>query len=355
MKYLIGIIALLLVGGAVYTLQSDHGDDHHDEHGHEHEEALTAKEPVRADGSFTLATSFYPLQFALERIVGDLGVVTNIGEGKDPHDFEPTTQDILTLQKADLVVLQGADFEPWGDDVITQLKSDKVPVVLATADIKLQEGGHHHEDEDEHEEGHEHEDEHDEESEEDDHEIEHEEEGHDEHDHGAFDPHTWLDPVLFGEMVEHITEAIITLDPENASTYQANASALQSELAKLDTEYKNRLTNCELDEVITSHDAFSYVAKRYNFEVHSIAGLSTQDTPSVTTLAELKEEAEEGISVILLEENSITAYGETLARETGLKTLGINPIAYIIPSEENYMTLMQKNLDTFSTALKCNE
>jgi zinc transport system substrate-binding protein len=292
----------------------------------------------------SITTSFYPLQFALEKIVGDLGVVTNIGEGKDPHDFEPTTQNILTLQKSDLVVLQGADFETWGDDVITQLEADKIPVVLATENIKLHERNSNHtghEDEHEAEENHEGE--------------EHENDHEDEHNHGKFDPHTWLDPILFSETVQTLTTKISEIDPQNATIYRKNADMLVAELKKLDEEYKNQLANCSINEVITTHNSFSYVAERYEFEVHSISGLSTQDTPSITVLAELKEEAKEGIGAILLEDNSIKAYGETLARETGLKTLSINPIAYMVPAGDNYLTLMQKNLNTFAEALKCNE
>jgi zinc transport system substrate-binding protein len=356
MKYFIGIVGVAVLGVAAYTFIYDKSG-----HDGDHELEITAAEPVRADGEFSIVTSFYPLQFALERIVGDLGVVTNIGEGVDPHDFRPATQDIVTLQRADLVVLQGADFEPWSDAVVDQLAADKKPVLLATADIELRAGGLHddgekHEDEheeEEHDDHDEHEDEHERDAhEESDEHDEHAEEGHD--DHGAFDPHTWLDPVLFAEMVTHMTEAIVTLDPENADIYNANAAALQAELVELDTIYAQTLAACELDEVITSHDAFGYVAARYGFDVHAIAGLSTQNSPSVTTLAELKEEAEEGIGAILLEENSIAAYGETLARETGLQTLSINPIAFIVPAGDSYLTLMQKNLETFAAALKCN-
>jgi zinc transport system substrate-binding protein len=325
MKYILVIVAttLFFIGGW-YGISSNQ---------------ITTSESREISQSETaglsVVTSFYPLQFALERIVGDLGTVTNVGAGKDPHDFEPTTQDMLSMQKADVVVLQGAEFEPWGDDVTARLESDGVPVILATTNIELHEGDHH-----------EHEDAHGEE------EAEHEEE---DHEHGVHDPHTWLDPVLFSEMVAHMADEIATIDPDHAETYQANASALQTELAELDAEYKNRLTNCELDEVITSHEALGYLAERYNFHVHSIAGLSTQDTPSVTTLAELKEEAEEGIGAILLEENSVKAYGETLARETGLVSLSVNPIEYFIPNGEDYFTLMRSNLDTFATALRCNE
>jgi len=277
----------------------------------------------------SIVTSFYPLEFALERIVGDFGTVTNVGEGRDPHSFKLSTQDMFAMQKSNLVVLQGDDFEPWGDDVVARLEADNVKVVIATANIELHKGGHDHE--------------------EDSHKNEHADE------HGSYDPHTWLDPVLFSKTVEYLTEKIVTIDPINAVAYLENAAELQSELAVLDTEYSDKLASCDLDEVITSHDAFGYLAERYNFNVHSIAGLSTQDTPSLTTLAELREEAEEGIGAILLEENSITAYGETLARETGLQSLSLNSIAYIIPVNENYLTLMRKNLDSFATALLCNE
>jgi len=337
---------------------------------------------VTDGSSLTIATSFYPLQFALERIMGDLGTVTNIGAGRDPHDFSPSTQDMVTMQRADAVVLQGADFEPWGDDVQARLEADDVPVIIATAALKLHEGGHKHEEDthtedhgNEHEEEeHGHDDAHDaghtdehgaDHAKADEHGHEQEHEAHadeheahadeDGHEHGSYDPHTWLDPVLFSQMVDYIAAEISVLDPDNAEVYRANADTLMAELAELHTTYENRLAQCVLSEVITSHDVLGYVGDRYGFTVHSIAGLSTQDTPSVTTLAQLRAEAAEGIGAILLEENSITAYGETLARETGLQTLSLNPIAHIIPAGENYLSLMQKNLDTFAIALQCNE
>jgi zinc transport system substrate-binding protein len=315
MKYKVGITAAtLLLIGAWYVVSVRQGN-------------VSSTHPT--NDKLMVATSFYPLEFVLARIIGDVGAVTNVGAGKDPHDFEPTVQNILTMQKADLVVLQGADFEPWGDDVTARLGADGVPVILATANIELHESDYHHDD--------------------DAGQID------DEHHHGTFDPHTWLDPVLFSETVGYLAEEIASLDPANAAIYQENAGVLQTELSELHTEYKNRLSNCELDEVITSHEALGYVAERYNFTVHAITGLSTQDMPSISTLAELRAEAADGVGAILLEENSVKAYGETLARETGLQTLSVNPIEYLVPGDEDYFTLMRSNLDTFAAALKCHE
>ena len=338
MKYTVGIVVgvLLIFGGWYLLFSNERGAD----------SPADLDENAVTEPSLTIAASFYPLEFAAKRIAGDLAEVVNIGGGRDPHDVQLSTQDVLAMQQADLVVLQGAELEPWGDDMIEQLEADGVPVHIATAYLTLM-ALDEHEDE--------HGDEHDEHAEESEEEHEGEEEEHeDEHDHGEFDPHTWLDPILFSETVAHLTEAIVALDSDNAATYEANAAALQAELIALDAEYESRLMNCELEEVITSHDAFGYIGSRYDFEIHAIAGLSTQDLPSATTLAELREEAEEGIGAILLEENSVASYGEALARETGLATLSINPIAYSVPTGEDYVTLMRTNLYTFAVALNCN-
>lgn len=323
----------------------------------EESSVLEAREPVRADGTFTIVTSFYPLQFALERIVGERAEVVNVGTGRDPHDYRPSTQDMITLQQADAVVLHGADFEPWGEEVREQLVRERVPVVIATEAVELHEAGHEyghdaHEGEGYHDEGEEHEE---------DHTTEHKGEAHadeevyDEHDHGAYDPHTWLDPVLFSETVAYLAAMISTLDPEFAAEYEANSVALQAELATLDSRFTSSLTGCRYEEAIVSHDFLGYVGDRYSLAFHTIAGLSNQDMPSAVTLATLREEAAEGVGAILLEESAISAYGETLARETGLTTLSINPIAFAVPTGENYLTLQQQNLVTLVEAFGCNE
>lgn len=339
MKYpILVVLGILLVVGSWSVIKSQqHDDTEHDEN-HTHESVvLVPKEPVRADGTFTISTSFYPLQFALERIAGDRAVITNIGTGRDPHLFRPSTQTILSLQESDLVVLQGADFEPWGDAVARQLRDAGVPVLFATETLTLREDADSYSEE--HGAGEEHDEEHEE----------------DHHEHGQFDPHTWLDPVLFSKTVLHLSEALTILDPENADFYTANADVLRAELTEIDAAYQTRLALCTYEEAIVSHDAFGYLAERYNISFHPIAGLSTQDTPSAVTLATLREEAAEGVGAILLEENSIAAYGETLARETGLRTLTINPVAFIIPEGENYLTIMSSNLDSLVSAFACNE
>ena len=313
----IGIAVLVIGGWLLLSLYNNPGP--------EVDWPIVAKEPVRADGTFTVVTSFYPLAFIIERLAGDLAEVQNLSAGQDPHDYQLTTRDRLAIERADLVIIQGADFEPWGDSVINELRKKRAPLIVATTNLNLRE----------YEEGDDH------------------EEEEDEDDHGLYDPHTWLDPLLMKQKVKAIATALTTLDPEHTATYEANATILLNELDGLHETYVSALSSCSVEESIVSHDIFGYLTNRYGIKTHAIAGLSTQDTPSATLLAELAAEAEEGITTILTEESSVTTFADTLARDTGLTLQPINPIAFAIPEDEDYFSLMRSNLAALVIAYNC--
>jgi len=318
-------ISIILLGGWLWWA-------HNDDHAHNQYEVwpIVAKEPVRADGTFSIVTSFYPLAFIVEQLTGDLAEVKNLSIGQDPHDYQLTVNDKLAIERADLVILQGADFEPWGNAVVQQLQKKQAPLIVATSNLNLRELEEHDSDE---EESHENEE--------------------DAHGHGLYDPHTWLDPVLMKQKVETIVTALSILDPEHTTTYEANAATLLGKFDELHEEYSTTLQSCNVEEAIVSHNIFGYVTKRYGIKTHTIAGLSTQDTPSATLLAELVAEAQAGITTILTEESSVTAFAETLARETGLALKPIHTIEFSVPENEDYFSLMRSNLATLVIAYSC--
>ena len=293
-----------------------------------------------AEVQTNIVTSFYPLAFMAEQIVGEKATVINLAGAFDVHDYEPSPQDLVKITTADLVIYQGAQLEPWIYDVIPELD---VPTLEVTHELGLStmEESNKHDSEDEHND-------HEEEGHDDD------EDEHDEHNHGEFDPHTWLDPVLAQQMVDQILTEVIKIDTANEDLYTVNAEILKNRFAKLDQNFITNLGNCSVDEVITSHDAFGYIAKRYNFTIHAIAGLSTQDEPSAKVLANLKKEAAEGVTHILIEKNSIIRYAETLANETGLAVLSVNPLGKgVLDPNKDFFDVMQENLNSFSIALNC--
>ena len=304
---------------------------------------------VERDDRPTVITSFYPLYYFTSEIVGDTMQVVNIGRNNDPHDFTPSARDIVRMQEAALVVLQGSGLEAWGEDVEHQLEDAGVPVFVATEHLALRElkkdghgdGDAHGHEEEAHGHGHEeaHKDEHD-------------------HDHGSHDPHTWLDPVLAAETVEHLAEELIAIDPANAELYSQNANVLIQELTGLDDAYRTALSaaSCTAEEALVSHDAFGYMAERYGLIMHPIAGISTKDEPSAKLLAELKEEAEDGVLAVLTEENSVKEYAETIAQETGIMLVPISALAAgPIVSEDDYLDGMRANLESLKQGYGCAE
>jgi zinc transport system substrate-binding protein len=297
-----------------------------------------------------IIASFYPLAFMTEQIVENKAEVTNIAGSADVHEYEPSPQDMVKLNKADLVIFQGAELEPWIDGVISELRQKGIMTLEVTHDLELTKMEEHEEEHYEVDEHDDHEDKH-----EDDH-ADEKEEGHEEHHHGEFDPHTWLDPVLAQQMVDRILEVVVTVDPVNKTTYQANAHKLKSRFAKLDKNFQTILSQCINNEVIVSHDAYGYLSRRYGFEIHPIIGLSTQDEPSAKILGELKEEANEGITHILIEENNIRRFANTLVAETGLETLPINPLGRgTLDLQKDFFDVMEANLQSLQLALDCQQ
>jgi len=305
---------------------------------------VKSETPAKVGEPKQIVVSFYPLAFITEQIVGNEATVINIAGSVDVHEYEPSPQDMVMINEADLVIYQGAALEPWADDVIPELQKKDIATLEVTHDIKLEKTEEHEEHEEEHHEA-------------DDHDDDHEDEGeHDEHHHGGFDPHTWLDPVLVQDMVDEILDAVVTIDNANKAIYETNAELLKKQFADLNNAFKSSLIQCAKEEVIVSHDAYGYLARRYGFKIHPISGLSTQDKPSAKILAELKDEAADGITHILIEENNIRRFADTLATETGLKTLPINPLGRgTLDPEKNFFDIMNENLNSLSIALHCQQ
>lgn len=296
------------------------------------------------NSEITVVTSFYPLEFFTKEIVEDKINVINLSAQKEVHDYTPSPQEMLKIYDSDLLIVQGSDLEPWLDDIREDLKNQQVDLLEVSSKVSL----HEYDDTDL-----DHDDDRDESHGEDEHEEEagehHEEEGHDKHEHGDFDPHTWLDPVLAQDMVDVITDKVSSLDVKNKDFYLKKAADLKSTLTTYDSAYSK--LKCQKSDALISHDAFSYLEKRYGFNFHPIAGLSIHDEPSAKLLSSLKKTAEDkNITHLLTEENSLKEYSETLSRETGLEML---PVHSLETNLQNFLDGYMDNFNSIKTALEC--
>lgn len=267
-----------------------------------------------------ISATFYPLAEFVRQIGGEHVVVsTVIPSGIEPHEFEPKPQDITNLLSSDLVVYNGAGFETWIEKTIPDLQKNDVKIVKVSQGIELISSS-------------------DQES--------------------PLDPHIWLDPVIAQQIVDKIASELQEINPENSTQYKQNADQFKAQLQGLDQKYLTMMPTCTNRDVITSHNAFGYLAARYNFNVTSIAGISPEDEPSSQQLAQIVNIARsKNIKYILFESLVSPRLSDTIAQEVGASTLVFNPLEGLTEEEvannENYLTIQNKNLENLRTALQC--
>lgn len=260
-------------------------------------------------------SSFNPLH-EFSQIVGQDKVDARllVPVGVEPHDWEPTIKDVQQMQKSDLIVINGIGFENWIDNLI---ENDYQGTIVDTSDgITIM---HSQEDDNE----------------------EHSELG---------DPHIWLNPVFAKKQVQTIALAFSNADSENSEFYQTNAAKYNEQLDLLDSKIRNELSSCN-DDFIAFHDSFSYFAKEYDLNQHTIiATTNSHGEVTAKTLENIISTARElNINIIFSEESVNTKTSQIIANEIGGKVLVLSPLEIV--SEGNYLSKMTKNLENLKEAL----
>jgi zinc transport system substrate-binding protein len=252
----------------------------------------------------SVVAAFYPLAYAAEQLGGARVEVTNLTPpGSEPHDLEVSPKDVATIRDADLVLLLGRGFQPQLEDAAGT--GGNVLRLLDTPGLALRADN---------------------------------------------DPHVWLDPLRYAKIVARIGEALGTPDA---------ADRLVGRLTALDGEYRRGLAHCRRHEIVTSHEAFGYLAERYGLEQVAITGLSPEAEPEPGKLQDVVELVRmRGVTTIYFETLVSPRIADTVARETGAKTAVLNPIEGLTEDEvargENYFSLMRTNLRTLREGLGCS-
>ena len=283
------------------------------------------------DGRLRVLTSFYPMYDFACKIGGDCIDVTNmVPSGTEPHDWEPSTNDLKNLEKADVFIYNGADMEPWADDLLVS-RSDTLHVVEASENVELRttDGEHEHA---------------------------HEHEGADHH-HGDFDPHVWLDPENAKIEMEAIRDALCAADPENSTVFQSNYEKYAAELDALDAEFREKLAPLPNRTIVVAHEAFGYLCDAYGLTQVGIEGLSPDSEPDPGRMAEVIDFVRDhSISTIFFEELVSPKVAEAIASETGAQAKMLRPLEGLSDEQAaagaDYFSVMHDNLAALMEALK---
>lgn len=290
----------------------------------------------------TVTAGFYPLAFLAQRVGGDQVVVTNLTPpGGDSHDLELGPRQVADVEAADLVLLIPG-FMPALDQA-AESRTAGVIDVAGAVELIAGDDGHDHDAGDE--KGHDHGD----------------EKGHDHgdekgHDHGPNDPHIWLDPMNMSAMAGLLAEQFSAAQPASAELFTANAQRLQAELSTLDKEWRDGTAQCRNRDLVTAHEAFGYLARRYDFTQRGITGLSPEAEPSPRKAAEIADYVRaNGVETIYYEVLVDPAIAKAIASETGARTATLDPIESLAAdSSEDYLSIMRANLRAVQVGNGCS-
>jgi zinc transport system substrate-binding protein len=268
----------------------------------------------------TIYTVNYPLQYFAERIAGDYAEVVFPAPAEgDPAFWKPDADTIGAYQRADLVLLNGANYAKW----VGQVSLPRRRLVNTSAGftdrlIKTETGTAHS--------------------------------------HGAGDQHahagtaftTWLDPAQAILQADAIKTTLIKKLPQAKAEFERNFAVLEGDLLGLNTELKKILSKARGQALLASHPVYQYLARAYTLDLHSV--LWEPDAfPSEDQWNELAGLAETNSAKWMLWEGQ--PLPESIAR---LEQMGIASLVFDacgnVPQQGDYLSVMQRNLSELKLA-----
>ncbi len=264
----------------------------------------------------------YPLQYFAKRIGGDkVEVFFPAPSGVDPAYWRPTREVVNQYQKADLILLNGADYAKWVDkvtlpkskllDTSRSFKSDYIPLE-DTVTHTHGPGG--------------------------------------EHSHKGVAFTTWLDPLLAIKQAEVIKEALIKLVPEQEEYFTDNFELLNSDLDGLNNKLDKIVSIDPNKPLVASHPVYQYLARGYNLNLKSVHW-EPDEAPGPDELKELDIILENHPAQWMIWEDEPKEETKALLSERGIKTLIFNPIGNT-PENSNYLEVMKSNADNLNSAYR---
>jgi len=322
-----------------------------------------------------IVTSVFPQYDFIRQIAGDrVELSMLISPGGEPHSFEPSPRDIITLNNADLIVYVGGHGEVWVDTILNSLDQQNLRRVslvdlvdtVHKAILEGMEHTHDHShDHDEHDHDHEHHHSHDHDDHhhddhahhEDDHYHE-EQHHHDHHHHDEDDEHVWTSPRNAIAIVQALTDILAELDPDNAEFFRANAAAYINQLEDLDRAFAEMVAGASRQTVVFGDRfPFRYLMDAYNLTYYAaFPGCSAETQASPATIAFLIDKVNaENIPVVFYTEFSARTIANVIVEATGARPLELHSAHNVSHADftggTTYLEIMHQNLEQLREAL----
>lgn len=288
----------------------------------------------KSDKLSVVATIFPPFDFARQVGKEKVDVSILLPPGGESHTYEPTPDDIIKIQNADIFIFTGGENDTWIDEILKNVDTSKMKILrmmdcVETVDeetVEGMQGGHSESD-------------------------------HQDGDHEP-DEHVWTSPKNAMLIARAIETAMAEKDIKNADFYNSNFIEYEKALSELDSGFKTAVESGKRDTVIFGDRfPFRYFADEYGLKYFaSFPGCSGESEPSAKTVAFLIEKIKaEKIPIVFHIEFSNHKSADTIAEATGTKILQFHSCHNVTKEEmdngETYISLMEKNLEALKIAL----
>ncbi len=237
--------------------------------------------------------------------------------GGDPHIYEPTPKDVQLVAQADLIVRNGLTFEGWLNELIEN-SGTSAKTITATDGITPIESQIYK---------------------------------------NATDPHAWMDASNALVYIDNIKEALVNMDPQNASFYSYNHETYRDKILKTDTYIKEQIATIPVEKriLITSHDAFQYYGRRYSIRLESILGVSTDADIQTSDIIRLNKIIQENqVPALFIESTINPKVLQQLAKDNDVR-IGGKLYADSIGDKDSpaptYLDMLRHNTDVIVAGL----
>ena len=304
-----------------------------------------------AKAELKVVTSIKPIHSLASYIMDGVGSPGLIVDGyNSPHSFQLKPSHAKMLEQADIIFWIGEDLENFLEKPLDTIakKAEKIELleIKNIKKLKFRERNifEEHEGHDDHGDDAKKE-------EHDDHGHDAKKEEHDDHDdhrHGEYDPHIWLDPIDAKVILNEITEHLIENDSKNAATYKSNLAKAKSEIDKLIIDVITE-TNTDLSYVVF-HDAYQYYENRFNVNILGAMTVNPDVMPGAEQIHEIHEVIEhDNVSCILSEPQFNPDIIKSIAKDTSVKTGVLDPLgANLKPGKNLYFDLIRNMSSSFN-------
>ena len=281
---------------------------------------------VKKEGQINIVTSFYPMYIATANIVDGVEGVNLVNLTSKTtgclHDYQITTQDMIKLTDADILVINGDGMENFIGKAMSTYTDLKI--VNASEGIKEHHEEEHHSNKDDHDHG---------------------------HNHGE-NSHYWVSISLYMEQIKNIKDELCKLDLNNKEKYEANTSVYLNKLEELKQKMHSELDGLEYKNIITFHEAFDYFAEEFDLNIVSVIEREPGTYPSSKDVADIINEVKsKDVKAIFIEPQYSRTAADTIARETNINVFTLDPVVTGELNKDEYIRIMNENLKTLKEAL----